>query len=36
MEGVFPMEESKINIIIVDGNKDFCNILNDYLLIQKD
>ncbi|HEY5587842.1 MAG TPA: sporulation transcription factor Spo0A [Candidatus Paceibacterota bacterium] len=30
------MEESKINIIIVDGNKDFCNILNDYLLIQKD
>ncbi|MBU3161018.1 sporulation transcription factor Spo0A [Clostridium frigoris] len=30
------MEEKKINIIIVDDNKEFCNILNDYLLTQKD
>ncbi|WP_298846427.1 sporulation transcription factor Spo0A [Clostridium sp.] len=30
------MEESKINIIIADDNKEFCNILNDYLLVQKD
>jgi len=30
------MNEPKINIIIADSNKDFCNILNDYLLTQKD
>ncbi|MCB2307552.1 sporulation transcription factor Spo0A [Clostridium estertheticum] len=30
------MEVSKINIIIVDDNKEFCNILNDYLLSQRD
>lgn len=30
------MKESKINIIIVDDNKEFSNILNDYLLTQAD
>ena len=30
------MEEPKINIIIADDNKEFCNILNDYLSVQKD
>ena len=30
------MEKVKTNIIIVDNSKEFCNILNDYLLIQKD
>lgn len=30
------MEESKINVVIADDNKEFCNILNDYLLNQKD
>ena len=30
------MEEPKINIIIADDNKEFCNILNDYLSKQKD
>ena len=30
------MEEQKTNILIDDNNKEFCNILNDYLLIQKD
>ena len=30
------MEESNINIIIADDNKEFCNILNDYLLNQRD
>ncbi|WP_368487819.1 sporulation transcription factor Spo0A [Clostridium sp. BJN0013] len=30
------MEESKINVIIADDNKEFCNILNDYLLNQRD
>ena len=30
------MENKKINIIIVDNNKDFCNILEDYLSMQKD
>jgi two-component system response regulator (stage 0 sporulation protein A) len=30
------MEEPKINIIIVDDNKEFCNILNDYLSTQND
>lgn len=30
------MDKSKINIVIVDNNKEFCIILNDYLLMQKD
>lgn len=30
------MEESKINVVIADDNKEFCSILNDYLLNQKD
>ena len=30
------MEESKIKIVIADDNREFCNILNDYLLMQKD
>jgi len=30
------MEEPKINIIIVDDNKDFCNILNEYLSTKND
>jgi two-component system, response regulator, stage 0 sporulation protein A len=30
------MKESKINIIIVDNSIEFCNILNDYLLNQRD
>lgn len=30
------MNKHKINIIIVDNNKDFCNILNDYLSTQED
>ncbi len=30
------MEESKINVVIADDNKEFCNILNDYLLNQRD
>ena len=30
------MEEPNINIIIADDDKEFCNILNDYLLAQKD
>jgi two-component system response regulator (stage 0 sporulation protein A) len=30
------MENPKTNIIIADHNKEFCNILNDYLLTQKD
>jgi len=30
------MDDTKINIIIADDNKEFCNILNDYLLTQKD
>ncbi|MBW9169811.1 sporulation transcription factor Spo0A [Clostridium estertheticum] len=30
------MEVSKINIIIADDNKVFCNILNEYLLNQRD
>ena len=29
------MEEPKVNIIIADDNEEFCNILNDYLLAQK-
>lgn len=30
------MEQSKISVIIADDNKEFCNILNDYLLNQRD
>ncbi|MBU3110054.1 sporulation transcription factor Spo0A [Clostridium lacusfryxellense] len=30
------MEEQKINIIIVDDNKEFCEILKNYMLIEKD
>ena len=30
------MEETKINIIIADDNKEFCNILNDYLLTKNE
>lgn len=36
MKGAFNMEESKISVIIADDNKEFCNILNDYLLNQRD
>ncbi|QCH26792.1 Stage 0 sporulation protein A [Clostridium tyrobutyricum] len=34
--GVKYMEESKISVVIADDNKEFCNILNDYLLNQRD
>lgn len=30
------MENKKISVIIADDNKEFCNILNDYLLNQRD
>ncbi|SHH45902.1 two-component system, response regulator, stage 0 sporulation protein A [Clostridium collagenovorans DSM 3089] len=30
------MEDSKISVVIADDNKEFCNILNDYLLSQRD
>jgi len=30
------MKGSKINIIIVDNSREFCNILNEYLLNQRD
>jgi len=30
------MEETKINIIIVDDNKEFRNLLNEYMLLQED
>ncbi|GKX66165.1 sporulation transcription factor Spo0A [Inconstantimicrobium mannanitabidum] len=30
------MENSKISVLIADDNKEFCNILNDYLSSQKD
>jgi two-component system, response regulator, stage 0 sporulation protein A len=30
------MEEYKIKVVIADDNKEFCNILNDYLLTQRD
>ena len=30
------MEASKISVLIADDNKEFCSILNDYLLNQKD
>jgi two-component system response regulator (stage 0 sporulation protein A) len=34
--GVDLMEDKKIQVIIADDNKEFCNILNDYLLSQRD
>jgi len=30
------MKESKINIIIVDNSREFCNVLNEYLSSQRD
>ncbi|SHJ58833.1 two-component system, response regulator, stage 0 sporulation protein A [Clostridium cavendishii DSM 21758] len=30
------MQDSKISVLIADDNKEFCNILNDYLLNQRD
>lgn len=30
------MDDSKISVVIADDNREFCNILNDYLLSQKD
>lgn len=30
------MENKKISVVIADDNKEFCSILNDYLLNQKD
>ena len=36
MKGIINMEDSKINIVIADDNKEFCNILKDYLLLQND
>jgi two-component system response regulator (stage 0 sporulation protein A) len=30
------MENNKISVVIADDNKEFCNILNDYLLNQRD
>jgi len=30
------MEEAKISVLIADDNKEFCNILNDYLANQRD
>lgn len=30
------MEQNSISVLIADDNKEFCNILNDYLLSQKD
>lgn len=30
------MDGNKISVIIADDNKEFCSILNDYLLNQKD
>jgi two-component system response regulator (stage 0 sporulation protein A) len=30
------MSDSKINVVIADDNKEFCNILNDYLQNQSD
>jgi len=32
---IISMEEPKINIIIADGNKEFCYVLSEYLLAQK-
>ena len=30
------MQENRISVLIADDNKEFCNILNDYLLNQRD
>lgn len=30
------MEETKIRVVIADDNKEFCNILNEYLSSQRD
>ena len=30
------MNGSKISVLIADDNKEFCSILNDYLLNQRD
>ena len=30
------MESNKISVLIADDNKEFCSILNDYLLNQRD
>lgn len=30
------MKEPKINIIIVEDNKEFCNLLNEYISLQED
>ena len=30
------MDRNKISVIIADDNKEFCSILNDYLLNQRD
>jgi two-component system response regulator (stage 0 sporulation protein A) len=35
-EGEKIMQNSKISVLIADDNKEFCNILNDYLLNQRD
>jgi len=35
-EGEIYMENNKISVVIADDNKEFCNILNDYLLNQRD
>ena len=35
-KGTEEMENSKISVLIADDNKEFCSILNDYLLNQKD
>lgn len=35
-KGESEMEKEKISVLIADDNKEFCNILNDYLLNQSD
>lgn len=35
-KGENKMEDSKISVLIADDNKEFCSILNDYLLNQRD
>ena len=35
-KGEKTMDGNKISVIIADDNKEFCSILNDYLLNQKD
>lgn len=35
-KGELKMESRKISVLIADDNKEFCNILNDYLLNQSD